>query len=198
MKNIKLIIPSIFILFISTQVAGCPSSTNVKPTPTPTSSLPLFNRIAGNTEALSIIIEDFLQNVDKNSTISEKFKTITQDSEKLKSYNKKLTDYLCEITNGGCKYNNDNTIAPIELTQAEYESLKTNLSATLEKFKVLTEDKTAVVTLFEPSKVGFINIILQSSPTPQPTTSALVLPSPVPSPSLTPSPVITASPSANQ
>lgn len=193
MKTFKLLAISFFTVLISSQLYSCPSSTNIKPTPTPTSSLPLFNRIAGNMEALSIITEDFMQNVDKNSTISEKFKVITQDAEKLKSFNKKLTDYLCEVTSGGCKYTNDNSIAPIDLTQAEYDSFKSNLTATLDKFKVLTEDKTQVINLFDPSKSGFINIVNPPSPSPQATASSLVLPSPVPSPSLTPIPSITPS-----
>lgn len=180
MKKFNLLVKNILILLVSTQIISCSSSTTIKATPTPTSSLSLFTRIGGNIDAIKIIAEDFMQNVSKNTLLQTPFSEIIKDTEKLKNYNKKLADYICQISNGGCNYSSDNTIQIINLTQEQYNLFKSELTKTLDKFKVLANDKTELNTLFDPLKVGLF-IIVAPSPSPVPSVSSSVTPSITPS-----------------
>lgn len=172
MNKLKLISKFALVIISSFQLISCGGTSNIKPTPTPTSSLPLFTRLGGNYESISIISEDFMQNVLLNSSLKEVFSDLSNDKEKLKNYNKKITDYICEISKGGCTFVNDNSLVK-NLTQEQYNTFKGEITKTLDKFRVLANDKTDLTNIFDPLKVGMF-VIIVASPVPQVSVSGVV------------------------
>lgn len=202
MNKLKLISKFTLIIITSIELISCGGTSNIKPTPTPTNSLPLFTRLGGNYEAISIISEDFMQNVLGNSTLKEIFSDLSNDKEKLKKYNKNLTDYICQISNGGCTFVNDTALVK-NLTQEQYTSFKGDLTKTLDKFRVLASDKIDLTNIFDPAKAGLF-IVPEPTPTPQPSISVNVSqPSRTPTiiqttkPTAMPSVIISTSPKVN-
>lgn len=185
----KIIKKSFISIFLVSLIYSCgDSATNVKVSPTPTPSYPLYLRLGNNKEAISVIIDDTFQNVAINDTIKAQFADILNDPNRLTQLKNSLVDYVCQVSGGGCVYNNANT-QTINLDANQYTSFKADLNKTLDKFKILTEDKNDLNTVFDPSKVGIFTIV---AATPAPATTPTGSSSPISSSS--PSVVVSGQP----
>ncbi len=158
------------------------SSSTAQVTPTATPKLPLFLRLGNNKEALAVIVDDTMNNVSIDESLKAVFAPVLSNAEKLKLLKEDLTNYICQISGGSCVIAISSVRQPLTIDTTQYTTFKSQLSKTLDKFRIIAQDKADLNLIFDPAKVGLFRLI---TPTPAPSvipSSVVVNTSPNPSP----------------
>jgi hemoglobin len=93
----------------------------------------LFERLGG-LDAIKAVVDDFVANVAADPVINARFA-----STDIPSFKQKLVDQICEVSGGPCKYTGKDmptAHAGMNITDAEFGALVSDLQKTLDKLKV--------------------------------------------------------------
>lgn len=137
-------------------VTGCntmePASgpTMAKPTATPAmAEKPLYERLGGK-PAITALVDDFVGRVAADSRINGTF--ANADIPRLKML---LVEQICQASGGPCTYTGRSmkaTHAGMGVSNADFDALVGDLSATLSKFKVPEREKNELLGALGPMK----------------------------------------------
>ena len=104
----------------------------------------LFNRLGG-LDAIRAVVKDFANRVVVDPRINTFFRGVDGDNlERL------LVEQICEATGGPCRYSGRSmpvTHQGMNLTDAHFNALVEDLSASLDQFSVPAREKTELLTL---------------------------------------------------
>jgi hemoglobin len=127
---------------------GGPASAAASPSPAaapaPTAGPSLYQRLGG-LDAIRAVVNDFHARLMADARISAFFRGL--DDEDLKA---KLTDQICEASGGPCHYAGRSmreAHAQLQITNADFDALVSDLVASLEHFDVGAREKTELLAV---------------------------------------------------
>lgn len=109
----------------------------------------LYDRLGGK-PAIQAVVDDFIANVAADTRINKRFANTN-----IPRLTTMLVDQICEATGGPCKYTGRNMKAAhagMQITEAEFNALVQDLVKSLDKFKVLEQEKKELLTALASMK----------------------------------------------
>lgn len=113
----------------------------------------LFERVGGR-PYLTAIVDDFVVRVDAEPRLKRFFMPIDRQA-----FQARLLNQLCEASGGPCKAAGreaQNTLLGVGMTQADFDAMVEKFGITLEKFKVVDNDKRDLLALLSPLRREFV------------------------------------------
>jgi len=108
---------------------------------------PLYERLGG-LEAISAVVDQFIQNVLADARINARFTNLVTDQAAAAHFRQMLIDQICDATGGGpivgCKYTGKTMVEShkdMKITDEEFTALVEDLVAALDQFKVPQHEK---------------------------------------------------------
>ena len=114
----------------------------------------LYDRLGGK-PAITAVVDDFIGNVAGDTRINQRF--ATADIPRLKIM---LVNQICEASGGPCKYTGasmKDAHRGMRITDAEFNALVEDLVKSLDKFKVLAQEKDELLTALGSMKSDIVN-----------------------------------------
>ena len=117
----------------------------------------LYQRLGGY-DALAAVTEDFIGRMANDAQLKRFFVGLSTDSKR--RVRNHVVDFLCVATGGPCIYTGrdmETVHTGLNITDADWEIAVKHLVATLEKFKVPTQEKQEVLAAVGSLKPKIVN-----------------------------------------
>lgn len=151
MKNLSVFLFTC--LFSGILLLAC-GKEDTTPTPTPT----LYERLGG-ISAISAVVDQFLANVVGDNTINARFAPTVADPFRTQLLRNNLIDQICAGSGGPCQYKGKTMMEAhknMNITDAEFNALVTDLVAALDKFNVPQKEKDDLLGILGPMKSDIV------------------------------------------
>ena len=130
---------------------------------------PLFERLGG-LDAISAVIDEFLGNVVGDNRINGFFGATVQSPERVRALRQNLIDQVCAGAGGPCQYKGGDMKSVhrgMKIDDDAFDALVDDLVKALDKFKVPTTEKVALLGVLAPMRGDIVEArqmkILKSS-----------------------------------
>ena len=133
---------------------GCAGDTGSSDSGKTMSGTPSLYERLGKKEAITAVVDDFVNRVAADSRINGKF--ANADIARLKAM---LVDQICEASGGPCKYTGRDMKSAhvgMGITGEQFDALVGDLVATLNKFKVPEREKNELLGVLGPMKKDIV------------------------------------------
>lgn len=130
------------------------STTTSTTTKTTTKEKSLYERL-GKRKAITYVVNDFTTRISADARINTFFAATFADPARLSKFKTNMVDQLCQASGGPYKYRGKDMKTAhhgMGITQANFDAMVENLTASLDKFKVSSADKTQLLGVLEPMK----------------------------------------------
>jgi hemoglobin len=114
----------------------------------------LYDRLGGKT-AIVAVVDDFVGNCAADKRINTFFAATAADKARLAKFKDNLVNQICEAAGGPCKYTGKDMKTAHQgmgISSADFDALVEDLVKSLDKFKVATADKDALLGVLGPMK----------------------------------------------
>ena len=116
-------------------------------------------RSLGGQKAITAVVDDFVSRAASDTRIDKFFQQTAADPKRLATFKMNLVDQICEASGGPCKYKGkDMKLAHtgMGVTNDDFNALVEDLTASLDKFKVKEQDKTALLSVLGPMRKDIV------------------------------------------
>jgi len=120
---------------------------------------PTAYKSLGGKKAIVAVVDDFVGRVAADNRINGFFKDTASDPARLAKFKKNLVDQICQATGGPCRYTGKDmksAHAGMGIGLADFNALVEDLVASLDKFHVKDQDKTALLGALGPMKSDIV------------------------------------------
>lgn len=127
-------------------------------TPVQAKGASLYQNLGGK-KAIVAVVDEFVGRVAADQRINAFFATTAADPKRLASFKRKLVDQICQASGGPCKYKGKNMKAAhagMGVNDANFNALVEDLVGALDKFKVATTDKNALLGVLGPMQSDIV------------------------------------------
>ena len=114
----------------------------------------LYDRLGG-IDAISAVIDDFLGNVVGDDRIKSFFAETLKSADRVKNLRQGLIDLVCVGSGGPCQYKGADMRTAhkgMSISDVEFDALVDDLVKSLDKFKVPTAEKAALLGVLSPMR----------------------------------------------
>lgn len=119
----------------------------------------LFKELGGR-KAITLVVDNFIGRCAADPRISSFFQGVASDKKKMARFRSNLIAQVCEASGGPCKYKGKDmrtAHAGMGITEAHFDALVENLSASLDKFKVKAKSKSQLLSKLAPMKADIVS-----------------------------------------
>ena len=120
---------------------------------------PTLYQNLGGKKAIAAVVDDFVGRVAADQRINAFFAAAAADPKRLASFKAKLVDQICQASGGPCKYKGKSMKMAHDgmgVSGANFGALVEDLVAALDKFKVASKDKDALLGVLGPMQSDIV------------------------------------------
>lgn len=156
-KLISILILGVFV-FLGFGALAAPPEKGMQPVMQPMMKSTLYDRLGGK-KAIEAVVDAFVTRVAADKRINKFFAKTAGDPERMAHFKMNLVNQICMASGGPCKYTGKNmkeAHAGMGITNADFNALVSDLSATLDQFKVAKADKATLLGVLGPMKKDIV------------------------------------------
>lgn len=121
---------------------------------------PLYERLGGM-DAISAVVDEFLGNVVGDKRINGFFAATVQSADRVRSLRQNLIDQICAGSGGPCQYKGGDMKTVhrgMKIDDDAFDALVDDLIKALDKFKVPTPEKAALLGVLSPMRADIVEM----------------------------------------